>query len=217
VENLFASIFVDFIVILLARPEFEQVQLGIRLRQEELTTAQAEFLPEIFVANKLTHIEDTGELNKNVAFTEVGIQINLYSGGRRTAQVHQARRQITKAIEVAKAICDTIALEVRQTFLAIEDAKARLDVAETVISLAAENRRLVLEKYRNTLATPTDVADVEAANTKAQQNYYTALYDYIFAVGLLQFAMGTNDLSRPGLNDRNGDVARVELETKILK
>ena len=199
------------------RPEFEQVQLGIRLRQEELTTAQAEFLPEIFVANKLAHIEDTGELNKNVAFTEVGIQINLYSGGRRSAQVHQARREITKAIEVAKAICDTIALEVRQAFLAIEDAKARLDVAETVISLAAENRRLVLEKYRNTLATPTDVADVEAANTKAQQNYYTALYDYIFAVEQLQFAMGMNDLSRQGLNDRNGDGSRVELETKIVK
>lgn len=181
------------------RPEFEQVQLGIRLRQEELTTAQAEFLPALFVANKLTHIEDTGELNKNVAFTEVGIQFNLYSGGRRTAQVHQAKRQITKAIEVAKAICDTIAFEVRQALLAIEDAKARLDVAETVISLAAENRRLVLEKYRNILATPTDVADVEAAHTKAQQNYYTALYDYIFALEQLQFAMGTNDLSRPGL------------------
>ena len=199
------------------RPEFEQVQLGIRLRQEELTTAQAEFLPEIFVANKLTHIEDTGELNKNVAFTGVGIQINLYSGGRRSAQVHQARREIAKAIEVAKSICDTIALEVRQAFLAIEDAKARLDVAETTISLAVENRRLVLEKYKNTIATPTDVADAEAAHTRAQQNYYTALYDHIFSVEQLQFAMGTNDISRPGFNDRNGDESQLELKTKILK
>jgi outer membrane protein TolC len=39
-------------------------------------------------------------------------------------------------------------------------------------------------------ATPTDVVDAELALTRAQQGYYTALYDYQVALARLAYAVG---------------------------
>jgi len=175
------------------RAEFEQVQLGVALEKTGLQVAEADYLPQLVVSQSYLHIEDEGQLREDSTHGTLGIQLELFTGGRRGARVRQAEHKLAKSLETAKEVCDTIAYEVKQAFLGIEDAGARLSVAEKAVSAATENRRLVLEKYANHLATSTDVADAEAAYTQAQQNYYTALYDLQFAVERLHFAMGTND------------------------
>jgi len=158
------------------RPEFKLVQKSIRMEKAGLN--------------------DDYQVHKNSALGEVGIQIDLFSGGRTTAQIRVAERRIQKAAETARQVCDGIALEVKQALLGIEEARKRLAVAKKAVSQAEENLRLVENKYRQTAATPTDVVDAETLKTRAQMNYFTALYDYIVAVERLRYAMGTNEGQR---------------------
>ncbi|MBW1723152.1 MAG: TolC family protein [Deltaproteobacteria bacterium] len=178
------------------RPEFKLVQKSIRMEKAGLKAARAEHFPRIYVAGTLSRLDDDYQVHKNSALGEVGIQIDLFSGGRTTAQIRVAERRIQKAAETARQVCDGIALEVKQALLGIEEARKRLAVAKKAVSQAEENLRLVENKYRQTAATPTDVVDAETLKTRAQMNYFTALYDYIVAVERLRYAMGTNEGQR---------------------
>ena len=175
------------------RPEFEQVQLGIALEQAGVRVAEAEYMPKLFVSSSLVHIEDRGQLSEDSALASLGIQVDLFAGGRRRAQVAQAEHKVSQSLDKARQVCDAISFEVKQAYLGIKDAEARLPVAEKALSAARENARLVQEKYASSLATATDVADAEAALTDSQEDYYRTLYDLMSAVERLYFAMGTND------------------------
>jgi len=197
------------------RPEFRLVQKSILMEEAGLKAARAERFPRIYVAGTLSRLDDDYQVHKNSALGEVGIQIDLFSGGRTTAQIRVAERRIRKAAETAKQVCDGIALEVKQALLGIEEARKRLAVAEKAVSQAEENLRLVENKYRQTAATPTDVVDAETLKTRAQMNYFTALYDYIVAVERLRYAMGTNEARlRPGSIDKAEDDAGSSKEEK---
>jgi len=175
------------------RPEFELVQKSIRLEEAGLTAARGEYLPRIYVAGTLSRLDDDYLVHKNSALGEIGIQMDLFTGGRRTAKYRTARHRRRKAVETAKQVCDGIALEVKQALLDIEATRKRLAVAEKAVSQAEENLRLINNKYRQTAATPTDVVDAQTQKTRAEWNYYTALYGHIVAVKRLEFAMGTID------------------------
>ena len=173
------------------RPEFEVAQKGILQEEAGLTEARGEFLPRIYVSGSLNRLDDDYQVHKNSAIAELGITMDLFTGGRRTALYRIARQRRRKAVETAKQICDGIALEVKQALLGVEEARKRLSVAEKAVSQADENLRLIENKYKQTAATPTDVVDAETLRTRAHQNYYAALYDLITAVKRLEFAMGT--------------------------
>jgi len=175
------------------RPEFMQVQSAIRLQEAGADVARAEFAPEIYTTGAVLNIQGADYIDDTYAIADIGIRMNLYTGGRRLASYEQAKSQIKKAVETAKSVSDGIALQVKQAYLGIDEARSRLAVAEAAVSSAAENRRLVSEKYEQSLATPTEVADAETANLRAEQNYYSALYDYHFAIERLRYAVGVND------------------------
>jgi outer membrane protein TolC len=177
------------------RPEFEQVQSAIRFQEAGEDVARAEFYPEIYAAGLVIQVDGAELVDGTYSLGNVGIRMDLFTGGRRSARLQQAHSRIIKAVETAKAVSDGIALQVKQSYLGIDEARSRLAVAEAAVSSANENRRLVLEKYKYTLATATDVADAEATNTRAEQNYYSALYDFHFAIERLNFAIGINDLN----------------------
>jgi len=190
------------------RPEFKLVQKAIRMEEAGWTAAWAEHFPRIYIAGSLKRLDDDYQAHKNSALGEIGIQMELFSGGRTTAQIRVAERRIRKAAETAKQVCDGIALAVKQALLGIEEARKRLAVAKKAVSQAEENLRLVENKYKQTAATPTDVVDAETLRTRAHMNYFTALYDYIVAVERLRYAMGTNERQRqrgPNNKPEDGD------------
>jgi Outer membrane efflux protein. len=63
-------------------------------------------------------------------------------------------------------------------------------VTETAIDSAEENFRLNEARYKEQVATTTDVMDAQTLLTQAQINYYNALSDYNIARAQLERAMG---------------------------
>jgi outer membrane protein TolC len=172
------------------RPEFKVIQKSIEVQKQGLAVAKAGFLPRIYVAGGYNRLDDDFQLNKDYWAGEVGIQLDLFTGGRRLAETRLARWEVQKSEEQAREMCDAIALQVKSGVLGIADAKGRLGVAEQAVAQAEENLRLMNNKYREHLASSTDVIDAETALARARINYYAAIYDYNTARARLQSAVG---------------------------
>ncbi len=54
-----------------------------------------------------------------------------------------------------------------------------------------ETYRLVVARARQGDATPAELTDAQAAVTRAQQDYFNAIYDYLTVFARLEYAMGT--------------------------
>jgi len=180
------------------RPEFKVVQKAISIEEEGVRAARSAHLPRIYVAGNYNWNDDdyykfkdsTGSLHDYNLSGEIGIQIDLFSGGKTMSKVRKAKKKLTKAQEKAKEVCDGISLQVKAAFLAIQEAKDRIGVAKEAVAQAEENLRLINNKYRENVVTSTDVVDAETLLTRNKQNYYTALYDYIVAIAQLESAVG---------------------------
>ena len=184
------------------RPEFQVVQKSIRIQEEALTVARAEHFPRIYVGGGYNWTDDAyrkwgdshGDVHKGAWVGEVGIAIDLFSGGRTLAKSRIARARIRQAEAQAKQLCDAIALQVKNGVLGITEARERITVATKAVAQARENLRLVNNKYRQNVASSTDVVDAETSLSKAQSNYHSAIYDCHTALARLVSAAGTEAL-----------------------
>ena len=94
------------------------------------------------------------------------------------------------AVADAQTLLDGISLEVSRAFRSEVAAGQRIELSRTAVAEAQENLRLVRVKYRNGDATPTDIVDAEAALTRSQQRFHSAIYSYLAALARLDYAMG---------------------------
>ncbi len=172
------------------REEFGVVLRAIRSAELGTGVAQADFLPKIFVGGVGAHLTGQDLSAANLAAGGVNIELSLFEGGRRLGRLHTAEAEIQTAIGQGKEVCDRIAYEVDTAFLMIDDARERIGLGRTAVTQATENLRVVRRLFDKGDATPTDVVDAELAMIRAQQNYYTARYDYQTALARLAYAVG---------------------------
>jgi len=89
-------------------------------------------------------------------------------------------------------ILDNISSQVNLAFQAIATSRQRIRLGETAVAQARENLRLTLVKYHNANATPTDVVDAQTALTRAETRFFTAVYDYLESLSLLDYTLGSD-------------------------
>jgi outer membrane protein TolC len=79
---------------------------------------------------------------------------------------------------------------VRPSPLGVERALKHIDVAREAIEQAEENSRSTNEKYRNGLATSSDLLDASGAVLQARTNYTGALVEHQTVLARLNKAVG---------------------------
>ncbi len=175
------------------RPEFQQMAALVAAAEGRRTAARGEFLPRIYVAGSVTHLDDRYQVHKTEALGEVGLQYDLFTGGRHLAELRIAGLEVNRALEQADKVADAVALQVREALLAAETAAARLKAASNTLASAEENRRLVHAQYRQGAASSTDVIDAEMLWVRAQADYWWAEYERRTAQARILYALGTID------------------------
>ncbi len=152
--------------------------------------AGADFMPRVLVGGVAAHQDSNQVKNANLVAGGLTIEMALFEGGRRLGKLQTAEADVRAAIAQGKDVCDKIAYEVHTAFLLIDDAKQRLVLVRTVVARAQENLRVVRSLFAHGDATPTEVVDGELAMTRAQQDQFTAAYDYEVALARLAYATG---------------------------
>jgi outer membrane protein TolC len=177
------------------REEFGVVLRSVASAQLGAGVAKADFRPRILAGASGIHLDGANIQSSNLATVGLKVEWPLFQGGRRLGKLESAQADTRAAIAQGKQVCDTIAFEVQTAYLLIQDARQRIALARTAVSGASENLRVIRNLFEKGDATPTDVVDGELAMTRAQQDYYTALYDYQTALARLAYAVGLPVLS----------------------
>jgi len=89
---------------------------------------------------------------------------------------------------------DRIRLEVKETFIRTREAEENIKTVEKAIEQAKENYRINQERYKEQVATNTDVLIAQTLLTQTMTSYYNALYDYQLSKASLFRAMGREEI-----------------------
>ena len=172
------------------REEFGVVLDSIRSARLGVGVAQADFMPRVLVGGVAAHEDTNAGAPADLVAGGMAIELVLFEGGKRLGRVRMAEAEARTALAQGKEVCDRIAYEVNVAYVAIADARERIVQSEKAVIAGTENLRVVRRQLEEGEASPTDVADGELLLTRAQQSYYTALYDYQIALARLAYAVG---------------------------
>jgi outer membrane protein TolC len=120
----------------------------------------------------------------------VNLSFDLWNWGRTTHQAEQADAGVRLAEESLALLRDEVTLDVHRAALTLRRSQEKLGVAELGLQQAEENRRMAADRYREGLATSTDLLDAEAALVQARANLTGAQVEYALAKSRLERAMG---------------------------
>ncbi len=180
---------------LLAKAAQQRPELGLARQlmvaaNEGLRAIQGGFLPNIYVRAATGRVDGLNVLEGWQEGAGLHWETPLYQGGRLRGELRTAEADVRSALADAQAIMDTISLEVSLAYRRVVATAELIELARVAVAQAEDDVDLVRTKYRNGNATPTDVVEVETARTRAQQNYYTAIYAQLAALARLSYALG---------------------------
>jgi outer membrane protein TolC len=172
------------------RPEIGLARQAVLAAEEGRGAAAAEFRPRIYVRGS---VGNTSGENVRTGWQEgagLHLEAPIYAGGRYRGELRSAEADVEAALADVQAILDSISLQVNLAYRGAVAAREIIDLSRIAVDQAQENLRLVRIRYRNGTATPTDIADGEAALTRAQQRYFSAAYSYLAALARLDYELG---------------------------
>ncbi len=174
------------------RPEIAIIDETLKYLEFEKKSRQAEYFPILFIKGGYEFTENRYQVHEGNWSFVLGMNINLFRGGGTRAELKKIEAQKLQMIEHRKKILDDIKLEVKKYLLDKKNAEERVKVTRDAIQQAEENLRINRLKYEEGVGTATEVIDAVTLLTRAETNYYKALYDLRRAEGAFLYAMGKN-------------------------
>lgn len=96
-------------------------------------------------------------------------------------------------IEASQMLSDGISLEVKQSYLQLNEASEKLRIADENITQAEENFRVTRENFHAGLATNADLLDAQTSLTRAKLDRATVHADLLLAQAKLIKSIGGNN------------------------
>src|SRR3990172_4868768 len=121
----------------------------------------------------------------------VGLSWNLFDGLRREAEVARASAERGKARQYYRGAEDFAAFQVTQSYLQVEEAARRVEIARAAVAAAEEGTRLVRSRYENQLARMIDLLDAQTAQNGARADLVRAQNDLQQSPAQLQYPSRT--------------------------
>ena len=172
------------------RLDYQQLLLAKQLAEQGIRLAKSEFYPKVsfninYVRREDTFFPDSPEMQY------LGeLQIPIFEGSLRFAQVKEAKAEYRKSQWILEEMKREIHLQVMQALLDLQKFSASLKATEKQIILAEENLRRIKLQYKEGLASNLDVIDANTLLAKAKIGYSNLNYDQALAYFTMQLALG---------------------------
>jgi outer membrane protein TolC len=148
-------------------------------------------LPQVSVSGGYNYLENQFLDDEEFAMAGVGFQWALFDGGqsrKRAAAMERSRRATEEQREDVESL---IALQVRQSWLGVEETRQRVQVTAGAVDQAEENLRIARERYGAGLGTQTQLLEAETLRVQALNNRDNATLDAALARLRLARAAGS--------------------------
>lgn len=172
------------------RPEIVQSQDSIKAAKAGIKIADSGRLPTIAATG--TQGWSGSQFPGDNSNWSIGVSAswNLFDAGVTNAKVKEAKSAMDKISESDRQTRTGIELEVRQAYLSMKEAEARIETSKVAVSKAAEDLKASQAKYYAGVGTNLDVIDAQMSLTQANTNSIQALYDYNVNKAKLEKAVG---------------------------
>jgi len=173
-----------------SRSELKAMAAQVAAFDSRSRAESGERLPQLALTGGYTHFDNSILDRQNVSMVGVGVTWNLFDGGQarnRSAALRSASRASQSRLDDLRS---NIELQVRESWLSVQEAQARVKASAEAVAQADENLRSSRELYGADLATNTQVLDAVTLRIRAVNNRDNALLDESLARVRLEYAVG---------------------------
>ena len=180
-----------------ARPELKISSLKAAQAGKLVRVAQSDYFPTLSLIGNYSRYGDNSSVSGSDYqdaeswYVLAVASWNFWEWGRTKFKVDASKAKENQALEATKELNDQITLEIKNAYLILQETESQIVVWQKVIEQAEENFRISEERYKERVATSTEVLDAQTLLTKAKSEYANALGDYNVNYAKLQRAMGT--------------------------
>jgi outer membrane protein len=160
-------------------------QLAARSRAE-----RGALLPQVALTGGYTHFDNQILDRENFATVGVGFTWSLFDGGQARGRADALARESHADEQRLEDLRSRIELQVRQAWLDVGAAQARVVASRAAVAQADENLRMSRELYSVGMATNTQVLDAVALRVDAVSNRDNAVLDEALARVQLAYSVG---------------------------
>jgi outer membrane protein TolC len=161
------------------RSEIKKIYEKIKQSKIGLKISQAGYLPSLdFIATRFYDAEDMAFYeDRNNWGLYVKLSWDIFEGGKTRAEVAQAKKSFKELMANYNYMILQVKLDVKNAYLNIEDAKARLTVTESSVVSAEESYKLVKSQYEGGSVTISRYMEAELDRNQAKTRSIIAFYD----------------------------------------
>ncbi len=179
------------------RLEITVADLEVEIAQKEVKLARKDYYPSIDLTGRYTRIGDEYNVNGGEGISDsvswdiqATAQWNFWEWGRTTFGIREKLHRLSQAQYRRSEIQDNIDLEVKTAYLRTKESEKNIITVEKAIEQAKENFRINQERFKEQVATTTDVLDAQTLLSDTLTNYFNALYDFKISKATLYRTMG---------------------------
>jgi len=178
------------------RPEVRSSTLRTEQVDRQIDAARSEFFPAVSAVGHYERFGDTpgmtGSAFKDAESWYVGgmLSWNFWEWGRTKYRVDSVKSRRNQAQDALDGLKDRVALEVKNAWLQLQEARKQVAVTAKAIEQAQENFRMSQERYREQVGTATEVVDAQTLLTRSRSDHAGAVADYHVGLARLERALG---------------------------
>jgi outer membrane protein TolC len=193
------------------RPELRQANYKQEAAKTNISLAKSAYYPTIMLSaghnryggdawvdgHGASDIQDPEE-------TMIGVYATweLFAWGQTNQRVRQASAADREARQNLTAVIDAISLEVQDNYIYATTSYGNIESAKIAVEQAKENLRMSELRYKNQIATNTDVLDARTLLSQTETNYYRAIYEYNIGLAGISRAVGVHNRQEFALNNQ---------------
>lgn len=178
------------------RPDVQAMGARVEASRAGVTAAQANWWPQLFLSANYYYSEPHVRYQPpqpvwNDSW-DVGVtlQFDLWNWGLTSYETDQAKATFAQNQILLEQMKENVTLEVRRQTLALRRSREKVQVARIGVDQAEENLRSTGDKYRNGVATSTDLLDANLSLLQARTSFTGALVEQELAIARLNRAIG---------------------------
>jgi outer membrane protein TolC len=173
-----------------ARPELADLTEQARALGAQAEATRAAVRPQVGVLGGFAYVGANGLAPQGFGVAAFYVDWTLFDGQGARRRAESLRVQERAVIAQRCDLVADIALEVRNRWLELQQARENAIETRVAVAQAEENIRVITERYRQGLSTYTEVLDAETRRVQSLTNDYNARYDESLALYLLRRSVG---------------------------
>ncbi len=174
------------------REELGSLETAASAYQSRAESERAATRPQLAVSGGYVALQNEFLNREDFWMVGVGVRWNLFDGGLSREKANALSYRSQALVQQRNDVRSMIALQVRQSWLRLNETRKRKELTERAVEQAEENLRVVRDRYRNGEGTNTEVLDAEMLRSMSRSNYDNADFDAKLA--LYELARGVGRL-----------------------